>query len=593
MRHPTYQPMRRFWTDPSQAHYRRAWFLLLLMAIVLLGIGIGLRDPWPADEPRFALNALEMLRTGQFWFPHRGGELYPDKPPVFMWASALSIWLTGSVRWGFLIPTTLAGFGTLLLVIDLCRRLHGRRVALLSGLALLTAFQFVLQAKTAQIDMMLTFCTTLATYGLLRHALLGPARGWWLIGWAAMGLGIITKGVGILPLTLLPAWLWLGYSSDFRKNARGQITRLKLKDAIQGIAVMLLCVAAWAVPMTVMATWGDDPSLAAYRDNILFKQTGQRYADSWAHLEPWYYYLLEVLPWAWMPLVLAFPWAIPAWWRRLRRPDARILLPLSSVILIVIFFSLSPGKRGVYMLPTVPLLVMAMAPLLPGLLRKRRLHWLGFGLLALLGGLLLIAGVLGAAGLPALAKVAERHAVSPWAWWIVIGVIAVGLLIAMRPRRGLWALAGWLAVFWVSWSTWGYALQDHARSPRDMMTRVETITGAEAWLALPDYDEEFLLQSRQPSVQFGDKTPASDQFRRAFAWLQQEDGRWMFAMKRQAEDYACIESDQIIDMGIQNGDDWWLIPASATVQCRGDDTAAPLFVAPTTLPDRTGSAPRV
>ncbi|WP_083627737.1 glycosyltransferase family 39 protein [Salinicola sp. MH3R3-1] len=593
MRQPTYQPMRRFWTNPSQAHYRRAWFLLLLMAIVLLGIGIGLRDPWPADEPRFALNALEMLRTGQFWFPHRGGELYPDKPPVFMWASALSIWLTGSVRWGFLIPTTLAGLGTLLLVVDLCRRLHGRRVALLSGLALLTAFQFVLQAKTAQIDMMLTFCTTLATYGLLRHALLGPARGWWLIGWAAMGLGIITKGVGILPLTLLPAWLWLGYSSDFRKNARGQITRLKLKDAIQGIAVMLLCVAAWAVPMTVMATWGDDPSLAAYRDNILFKQTGQRYADSWAHLEPWYYYLLEVLPWAWMPLILAFPWTIPAWWRRLRRPDARILLPLSSVILIVIFFSLSPGKRGVYMLPTVPLLVMAMAPLLPGLLRKRRLHWLGFGLLALLGGLVLVAGVLGAIGVPAITRAAEHHDVSPWAWWIVIGGVGMGLLVWARPRRGLWAVASWLVVFWISWSTWGYALQDHARSPRDMMAHVESITGAGVWLAMPDYDEEFLLQSRQPSIQFGDRTPASDQFRRAFAWLQQDDNRWMFAMERQAEDYDCIDRGQVHDLGIQNGDDWWLIPATAVGQCQGNVNAAPIFVAPTTLPDNTGSAPHV
>lgn len=577
--------MRRLWTDPSQTQYRRAWLLLVLFSIVLLGIGIGLRDPWPADEPRFALNALEMLRTGQFWFLHRGGELYPDKPPVFMWASAIAIWLTGSVRLGFLIPTALSALGTLLLVVDLCRRLHGRRVALLAGVALLSAFQFVLQAKTAQIDMMLTFFTTLGSYGLLRHALLGPARRWWLIGWAAMGVGIITKGVGILPLTLLPAWLWFAH--------RDKVSRLAFKDLLQGIGVLLLCIAVWGVPMILIATFSGDPGLAAYRDDILFKQTGQRYADSWAHLEPWYYYLVKVLPWAWMPLILAFPWAIPAWWRRLRRLDARTWLPLSSVVLVVIFFSLSPGKRGVYMLPTLPLLVMALAPLLPGLLAKRRLHWLGFGLLALLGGVLLAAGVLGAAGLPALAELAARHAVSPWGWWIVIGVIAIGLLVVMRPRRGLWALTSWLVVFWVSWSTWGYALQDHARSPRDMMAEVASITGADAWLALPDYDEEFLLQSRQPSIQFGDKTPSRDQFLRAFAWLQQDDSRWMFAMKRQAEDYACIDQARINDMGIQNGDDWWLVPATAVDECQGDEMAAPIFVAPTTLPDETGSAPRV
>ncbi|GHB27045.1 ArnT family glycosyltransferase [Salinicola rhizosphaerae] len=577
--------MRPLRIGPSQVAYRRAWLLLALFALVLIGIGIGLRDPWPADEPRFALNALEMLRTGQFWFPHRGGELYPDKPPVFMWASALTIWLTGSVRLGFLIPTALSGFGTLLLVVDLCRRLHGRRIAILAGIALMAALQFMLQAKTAQIDMMLTFFTTLGSYGLLRHALLGPSKRWWLIGWAAMGVGIITKGVGILPLTLLPAWLWFAW--------RGRVSRVRVIDLLQGFGVLALCIAAWGVPMILMATFGDDPSLAAYRDNILFKQTGQRYTDSWAHLEPWWYYVVNVLPWAWMPLILAFPWAVPAWWHRLKRGDADVLIPLSAVILIVLFFSLSPGKRGVYMLPTLPLLVLAFAPLVPGLMKRKRLHWLGFGLLALLGGILLLAGVLGLIGVPALEKIAQRHAVYPWGWWITIGVIAMVLLIWRRPRHGLEALGIWLVVFWVSWSTWGYALQDHARSPRDMMTEVASITGDQAWLAMPDFDEEFLLQSRQPSVQFGDRTPVSKQFPRAFAWLQADDSRWMFALGRQAEDYACIDRSQVQDLGVQNGDDWWLIPAAAVADCQGDPNAGPLFIAPTTLPDPSGKAPHL
>ncbi|MAM58930.1 MAG: hypothetical protein CMN25_16565 [Salinicola sp.] len=570
--------MKDFWNAPSQAHYRRAWLLLMLFAVILLGIGIGLRDPWPADEPRFALNALEMLRTGQFWFPHRGGELYPDKPPVFMWASALSIALTGSVRLGFLIPTTLAALGCLVLVVDLSRRLYGRRLAIMSGLTLLAALQFVLQAKTAQIDMMLTFFTTLGTYGLLRHALLGPSKRWWLIGWGAMGLGIITKGVGILPLALLPAWLWLAH--------RGSVTRIGVKDLLQGLTVLMLCIAAWGVPMIIMATISGDPALAAYRDNILFKQTGQRYAESWAHLAPWYYYLLEVLPWAWMPLVLAFPWAIPAWWRRLRRGDAKIILPLTAVVLIVIFFSLSPGKRGVYMLPTLPLLVMALVPLVPGLFGKRKLHWLGFTLLAALGGVFLLTGILGASGLTALQRVAERHDVVPWAWWITIGAIAMGLLIGFRPHRGLWALSAWLIVFWVSWSTWGYALQDPARSPRDMMGKVVEITGDGAWLAMPDFDEEFLLQSRQPTVHFGDGTRNRDQFSRAFAWLQADSSRWMLAIQREAEDYSCIDRSQMHDLGMQNGDIWWLVPAGAVGTCHSDADAAPLFVAPTTLSNK-------
>ena len=68
---------------------RRALLLLLLLATVLFGAGLGLRDPWPADEPRFALVARQMVESGKWLFPVRGGELYPDKPPVFMWAIAL------------------------------------------------------------------------------------------------------------------------------------------------------------------------------------------------------------------------------------------------------------------------------------------------------------------------------------------------------------------------------------------------------------------------------------------------------------------------------------------------------------------------
>ena len=37
---------------------------LLLIALIVLGAGLGLRDPWPADEPRFALIAKEMVESG-------------------------------------------------------------------------------------------------------------------------------------------------------------------------------------------------------------------------------------------------------------------------------------------------------------------------------------------------------------------------------------------------------------------------------------------------------------------------------------------------------------------------------------------------
>src|SRR3546814_20707521 len=63
----------------------REFWLLAVVALLVLGAGLGLRDPWPADEPRFVLVAKQMWESGDWWFPHRGQELYSDKPPLYFW----------------------------------------------------------------------------------------------------------------------------------------------------------------------------------------------------------------------------------------------------------------------------------------------------------------------------------------------------------------------------------------------------------------------------------------------------------------------------------------------------------------------------
>ncbi|MEJ2604913.1 MAG: glycosyltransferase family 39 protein [Gammaproteobacteria bacterium] len=223
--------------------FRRALGGLLLLGLLVLGSGYAAHEPWAPDSPRFAAVARDMLAGGDWLFPRVGGDLYPDKPPLYFWLMAGGIWLTGSVRTGFLLPSLLAGLGTLWLVFDLSRRLWGVRAGLLAGLLLLSCVQFVLQAHTAQIDGTLTFLTTLGLYGLLRHLLLGPDWRWYAAGGAACGLGIITKGVGFLPLLVLLPW---GYLRWRRKldGPRGSVLRWSLAPL-----ATLGAVALWLVPM--------------------------------------------------------------------------------------------------------------------------------------------------------------------------------------------------------------------------------------------------------------------------------------------------------------------------------------------------------
>ncbi len=312
---------------PLWLHSAR-WELLLfgVFALLLLGLGIGLRDPWPSDEPRFALVAQLMVEHGQWLFPHRGHELYPDKPPVFMWLQALAYLVTGHWRVAFLLPSLAAALGALALVYDLARRLWNHRSALLAAATLLLTIHFTYQMRNAQIDPLLLGWITLANYGLLRHLLLGPSWRWFAAGCFFAGVGVATKGVGVLALLMLIPYL---------VARRGHWRQLALPTGgwrwAGGLALFFVPILGWLLPMLLVAHADGDPQHAEYVQNILFGQTVHRYATPTGHLHSPLYFL-GIIVVDWLPLSLLLPWALPAWWRRLQRRDARFLLPLGWLL---------------------------------------------------------------------------------------------------------------------------------------------------------------------------------------------------------------------------------------------------------------------
>src|SRR4029077_5231411 len=164
----------------------------------------------------------------------------------------------GNWRVAFLLPSLLAALGTLLLVYDLARRLWDHRTGLYAAAALLTAFQFVYQAKRAQIDPTVTFFITLANYGLLRHFLLGPDwRAYWL-GCFAAGLGVITKGVGVLALFMFAPYLFARFAHWQHTSATTRATWRWLA----GLVAFAAAAALWLVPMLLAVRNNPAPEYA-------------------------------------------------------------------------------------------------------------------------------------------------------------------------------------------------------------------------------------------------------------------------------------------------------------------------------------------
>lgn len=549
----------------DQHSFNLFWLLLISCSLILLGL--GLRDPWPADEPRFALIAKEMVDYGQWFFPMRGGELYPDKPPVFMWAIALFYWLTGSITIAFLLPSALCAIATVMLVYDLGRRLWSNQVGWYAALLLLLSLQFMLQAKTAQIDAMVCCWITIGCYGLLRFLLLGGGWRWYFLAWFFMGIGVITKGVGFLPLLMLLPYAIIRIA-NIADNHNPEVEKPRSWKWILGPVVMLGAISLWFLPMLYLVEQYQQPLFTLYRDNILFRQTVTRYADSWHHLKPVWYYITGVIPIFWLPISLMLPWLVKHWKQAISQADRRIILPLGWVVLVVVFFSLSPGKRGVYILPALPMLALVSAPYLRQVLCSKWFNRLLFTLVALISVALLMFGIAGQLEIDFASKLSNRFELEPWNFLMVLG--AAGTVICLLTVKGKQFLS-WLwfmPVLWVFYSTWGYTLLNQVKTPKSIFAQMAQVIPDTAQLALVNFSEQFILFSPYATTHFGYHTPNEQQVSAAWHWQQARDNGVILIDGDTQTD--CFDMQQGIPLGLAHRVNWVLLTKDARL-----DSCAP------------------
>jgi 4-amino-4-deoxy-L-arabinose transferase-like glycosyltransferase len=533
---------------------------LLALALLLIATGIGLRDPWPADEPRFALVARDMVATGDWLLPRVGGQVYADKPPLFFWLIALCLQLTQSLRVAFLLPSFFAGLGCAVLVYDLGRRLWNRETGMAAALALLFTVQFVWQARQAQIDATLCFWTTLSLYGLLRHLLLGPAWRWYTIGWAAAGLGVITKGVGFLPLlVLIPFAILRNPKWQPRKNSGGGARWLL------GPLAFLAAVSIWLVPILLAAR--ADPTLAAYRDEILFDQTINRYGNAWHHREPFWYFLVQVIPILWLPLTLLVPWMFGHWRSALRSFDLRIALLAVWIVLVVLFFSLSTGKRGVYVLPAVPAFALLCSPYLTEVATRRGVQRAMFGLAAAVVALCAGAWIYISVRPDKLVDFVDAYDLDPHGPLAVIAIAAAVVCFVARPRRGFLAYAGAVVTTLLIVSFWVNPQFNEARSGAAFVARIEQAADPMQEVGLVAFKEQYVLNAHRDIVHFGHARwrEGEQEMADAALWLSDRPGRQLVI-----NDYArarCFSNAPVESLGQANRTDWYLVRGGADPSC--------------------------
>lgn len=495
--------------------------------------GLGSRDLWNPDEPRYAEVAREMRASGQYLVPHLNGQIYTQKPPLQFWAMCAASLVTGGIdEVSARLPAALSAIGTLLLVFLLGERQFGRRAAWFSVAAFGTCGKALWQGRIGQIDMLLVALVTLAVWFWVRGETEGRT-GFHRLFFVAAGLATLAKGpVGLLPplLAVLAFYAW----------TRDRAGLARLRPAL-GLAIWAAVVLAWLLPAGLAA--GE-----TYLEQIVYKQNVTRYADPWHHRQPFYYYL-SVLPADFFPWSFLLPTALVVGWRRFVRQAKQagetslssrgFRFALCWVAVTILFFSLSPAKRTVYILTMYPGLALLVGAALDRIAaawpRERR--WLTAPL-GLLAGLLVLVT---AAVIPVAARREEVALLPSWLPGAVTACLAM-------------AAIGALAAFWFGRK--GSVLQAAASLAMGMgvcalglvkivLPAVNELKSsrpmAEAFLARSQPDEPYAVYPRldAPVLFYTRRVavwPQNEEELRAFAT--QPGKRWLFIEK---DDLAKLE----------------------------------------------------
>jgi 4-amino-4-deoxy-L-arabinose transferase-like glycosyltransferase len=270
----------------------------------------------------------------------------PSKPPLFHWSAAVTARTTSKLNEATIrFPSAAYATVGVLLVYFLGRKLFGPEVALLGGAILATTMVYQNQAVSARVDMTFCFFVTLslvlfyAVYcGYLTHQV------WYYAFYGLAGIGTLAKG----PLGILLPALVIGVSVVL--NRRWDL--LSKFCFHPGVVLTLLLGAGW---YGIAVTRGE-----GFFDHQIVQENLNRFFGGSGHSHPVHYYIpylfAQGLPWSlFLPFLL---------WDSVKKEspseDGTLFLKLWFLVMVV-FFSLSIGKRPVYLLPLYPALSLLMA----------------------------------------------------------------------------------------------------------------------------------------------------------------------------------------------------------------------------------------
>lgn len=315
--------------------------VLLALGFILIFRGLGDLPFFDRGEPREGLVVWEMYHSGNWILPNVNGEYIPFKPPLFHWLALVLADLFGRVdEFTLRLPSAvLAMLGVLMTYAAGCR-LWGERAGLIAGVVLVTNLEWWHAGTDTQVDMTLAFFISAAClyfYHLYTEREFGLVK---CLGLPLLlGLATLAKGPVGLVVPALVILIFLGVRRDF--------SFLKRLHFLPSALVFLAVAGSWYA----LALWqGGWP----FFTRQIINETVLTAVGKYGHYQPIYYFIpiffQNTMPWSFFFPALA----LDLYRQRRQLHREHLLFPFIWVVTVMVFFSLSLGKRGVYILPLYP-----------------------------------------------------------------------------------------------------------------------------------------------------------------------------------------------------------------------------------------------
>lgn len=331
------------------------WLLLIFASIYILGnIGTGSLSTW--DEALYANISRNIIKTGDWLVMRQGTKPWFDKPPLYMWCTAIFYKILGVSEFSTRLTSGIFGIATVMTLYLFAKKMSNKITALFAGLILLALPHYVHFSKLGMMDVPVTFFTVLTMYLFW----LGQEKEKYLFySGALVGLAYLMKGfAGLLGPVIIV------FYSIFSKNIR-----LMFKQQfLWGIAASFLIIFSWHLiqfrlvgPIALKEYFGfhiyqrATSVLESHNGGINFYQK---------------VIFNKNIPWS----VMIYASLLYTVWMPFKYKDKNAILILSWVIAAYLLYTLVRTKLNWYVMPIYPALALSSACFLTRFLKGKALY---------------------------------------------------------------------------------------------------------------------------------------------------------------------------------------------------------------------------